>query len=237
MSAKPCLVLLPGLDGSGELFFPLLPLLEPDFDVRVVHYRDEIGFEDYVATAEHALPTDAPVSLVAESFSGPIAIRLLADARFQFMPSVLSATFCCSPLPWLTGLGKRLPARLFRDNVLSRFALDVFTGGRGSDAAVRRKSHELLHSVGPQRFHSRIGLLDEIDLCHRVAEIDVPMLYIQAEQDRIVPKRCARSIEAAARRLTLARVDGPHMILQSRPAECASLIHKHVMQNALSSSR
>ena len=237
MSAKPCLVLLPGLDGSGELFFPLLPLLEPDFDVRVVHYRDEIGFEDYVATAEHALPTDAPVSLVAESFSGPIAIRLLADARFQFMPSVLSATFCCSPLPWLTGLGKRLPARLFRDNVLSRKVLDLLISGRGADTAVRRKSHELLRSVGPERFHSRLSLLDNLDLCHRIADIDVPMLYIQARRDRVVPARCASAIASSAREMTLARVDGPHMILQSRPAECAALIRQHVMQSPLSSSR
>ena len=41
---KPALVLLPGMDGTGELFAPLLPLLEPDFACTVeVRLRPGLG--------------------------------------------------------------------------------------------------------------------------------------------------------------------------------------------------
>ena len=48
LDAAPHLVLLPGLDGTGELFAPLLQALDDDVTASVVRYGAELTFDEYV---------------------------------------------------------------------------------------------------------------------------------------------------------------------------------------------
>jgi pimeloyl-ACP methyl ester carboxylesterase len=224
---KPHIALLPGLDGTGELFSPIIPFLEKHFEVHVVKYSDELSFDDYVESAASQLPA-RPVSLVAESFSGPIAIELLANRNLKFEASVLSATFCKSPRPLITRAAKYLPQKFFTSHPLSRLFLDWFVTGRAADAAVRSNAQRLLDQVSPAVFQKRIDLLNEIDVTPYLKTIEVPLLYIQATRDKIVLQNSGNEIVKNARRLKLMRVDGSHMILQTRPEKCAELIVEHV---------
>jgi thioesterase domain-containing protein len=77
------LVLLPGMDGTGELFAPFLAALGPDQAVVVVRYPTdrELGYAELEQVARAALPVDQPFILLGESFSGPVAICRLAAAE------------------------------------------------------------------------------------------------------------------------------------------------------------
>src|SRR6266849_3187287 len=72
------LVLLPGMDGTGRLFGRFLRALPPAYSPIVVGYpADKVITND--ALVEHVqrfLPVDKPFALIAESFSGPIALRV-----------------------------------------------------------------------------------------------------------------------------------------------------------------
>jgi len=79
-------VLLPGLDGTGEMFTPLVGALGPDIRSIVVRYPDApLDYAGYQAIARAALPAQEPYILLGESFSGPIAersrLRTRASAR------------------------------------------------------------------------------------------------------------------------------------------------------------
>ena len=50
MSEKT-LVLMPGLDGTGRLFEPVIPLLEQQFRLTVVTYPNLNSFNDYINCA------------------------------------------------------------------------------------------------------------------------------------------------------------------------------------------
>ena len=95
------LVLLPGMDGTGELFAPFVAALGPDQAVTVVRYPAEpaLGYAELESFARAALPADRPFVLVGESFSGPIAIRIAADPPPNLVGVVLSTTFARAPLP------------------------------------------------------------------------------------------------------------------------------------------
>ena len=84
---KTRVALLPGLDGTGENFAPIIPHLEQACSVQVIRYTNEQTFNDYVRSAERQLSGNNPVSLVAESFSGPIAISLIRRQPWQYLPS------------------------------------------------------------------------------------------------------------------------------------------------------
>ena len=228
MHDKPHIALLPGLDGTGELFSPIIPFLENDFEVHIVKYSDELTFNDYLDSAKAQLPQDIPVSLVAESFSGPIAITLLANKNSNFQASILSATFCKSPLPFLTQISKFLPEKLFSSNPASNALLDLFVTGSDASQEVRRTARELLELVSPGQFQHRINIVNDVDVTEELREIEVPLLYIQATRDRIVPANSGKEIMKHGRNVKIVKVDGSHMILQTRPRECAELIIMHV---------
>jgi len=105
--------LLPGLDGTGDLFAPLIPHLEPEFELSVVEYSTQDSLADLVETALAQLPNKRNISLIAESFSGPVAISILAQGGALFGPSVLCATFTKSPYRYLAKLAKRLPVSMW----------------------------------------------------------------------------------------------------------------------------
>ena len=111
------LVLLPGLDGTGWMFRDFVAALGPTVAPRVVAYptheaRTYVGLEPIV---EASLPSDgAPFALVAESFGGPLALRVAAKRPPGLVAVVLVATFVRAPVPpWMQHLRGLLGATFF----------------------------------------------------------------------------------------------------------------------------
>src|SRR4051794_21410907 len=91
--------LLPGLDGTGRLFAPLLRVLPSDVQTTVVSYPPD-ECRSYRELCEHVaalLPTDEPYIILAESFSGPIAVRIAAASPQSLRAVVLCASFVYVP--------------------------------------------------------------------------------------------------------------------------------------------
>ena len=99
------LVLLPGMDGTGELFSPLLKELGPDIQTVVVRYPDlPLDYAAHEAFARARLPSTGPFVVLGESFSGPIAISLAASSPDGMCGYVLCASFVRSPRKILNAL-------------------------------------------------------------------------------------------------------------------------------------
>lgn len=125
------LVLLPGLDGTGRLFVDFVAALGAEVEVTVASYPTDtpLGYAELTAVARSFLPPDQPFFLLAESFSGPIAISIAQSSP----PGLLGVALCCSfarnPLPVLAParplLGivpvDALPVALLSFFVLGRF--------------------------------------------------------------------------------------------------------------------
>jgi len=90
--------------------------LGDDVTTPVVRYVAELTLDEYVESAGKALP-DRCV-LIAESFSGPVAISLAARHPGKVRCLVLCATFAVSPFRTLLRAAKFLPAQPFRPNAL-----------------------------------------------------------------------------------------------------------------------
>ena len=75
------LILLPGMDGSGQLFAPFIAALGDGFNVKVVRYPVDLplGYDGLEQIARAAIPPEGAVVLLGESFSGPIAVSLAAS--------------------------------------------------------------------------------------------------------------------------------------------------------------
>jgi pimeloyl-ACP methyl ester carboxylesterase len=86
------LVFLPGLDGTGLSYGPLGEVMPVNARVTVVRYPvdQKLSFAELVHCAYEQLPRNKPFVLIAESFSGPIAISL---ASFMPTPPFLDSIF------------------------------------------------------------------------------------------------------------------------------------------------
>jgi pimeloyl-ACP methyl ester carboxylesterase len=115
--AREHLVLLPGLDGTGRLFDPLLAALPGSFAPKVVAYPPDkpLNYHQLIPYIREVIPWDAPYVLLAESFSGPLALEFAAVQWENLRGVVLCASFVTNPLhPLLRLLPPALAESWFR---------------------------------------------------------------------------------------------------------------------------
>ncbi len=125
-------LLLPGMDGSGKLLTEFASLLAQHISIKpvVASYPDDLS-SDYESYADylisHQIVKASNLLVVAESFSGPIALELARKLPEQIYGIVFCASFAENPhrltglhrLPGLSPLIKR--SALHRLPVADRF--------------------------------------------------------------------------------------------------------------------
>lgn len=100
------LVLLPGLDGTGDLFRDFVRALPPEFDVLTMRYPTDrcLPYSELIEIVRATCPQSAPIVLLAESFSTPLAIQYAATNSASLKGLVLCAGFATSPVQGLRRL-------------------------------------------------------------------------------------------------------------------------------------
>jgi pimeloyl-ACP methyl ester carboxylesterase len=220
-AALPSLVLLPGLDGTGALFRGLLDALDPDIRTVVVSYpqdrdMDYAGLERIVRSR---LPEPHPFVIFAESFAGPMAVTIAASRPAGLRGLILSCSFARNPRPLLAPL--RPLVRLLPIRAVPAVLLAVPALGRFATPALRSALTEALSRVPAAAVRSRLHAVLGADVTAHLDSIDVPALYLRASEDRLVPQSVSDDFRALPG-VRFAEIEGPHFLLQARPAEAAA---------------
>lgn len=203
--------------------------LDKTIATRVCRYTTEESFDDYVETAAAMLPLGNAV-LVAESFSGPVALALMARYPTRIACAVLCATFAISPYRSLTRVAHILPTSLFHLTSLQRHVVKRFCLNGESDGVLMEQVVATNRSLRASTIQRRLQVLANIDIRPLLSQIATPMLYLQATRDRIVSARMSRELTGLLPRVMVRQIDGPHLLLQSRSAECAAAISDFIVQ-------
>jgi pimeloyl-ACP methyl ester carboxylesterase len=219
----PTLVLLPGLDGTGLLFERFVAALPSEIETRIIDYpRVVASLEEHAATVAAQLPTGR-LTLLAESFSGIVALHLLRNRQVSVEKIIFVASFGSAPQPYLKAFLFLIPTVLrFTPFVPSPvWRLMCLTAATpASDIAWVK---EAVAQVPPSVLAHRLRLIASAKIGDG-QPIDVPAYYIQPDGDRLVPRTAADQLQKSFRQFTLLHVPGPHFLLQSSPTVCAQLI-------------
>jgi pimeloyl-ACP methyl ester carboxylesterase len=223
-SNLPTLVLLPGMDGTGELFQPFVAALKYACDTVVVTYPSNLplNYAQLQALARQSLPTDRPFVLLGESFSGPIAIALSALNLPQQVGLVLCCTFASNPRPLFNPFGflvNLLPMGFVPARWLSPLLL-----GRFSTAALRTLLSRAISKVSPSVMRERLRSVLNVDVSAPLARINAPTVYLRATQDRVVPMAASVRICDLKPQVQVIEVDAPHCLLQAAPDDAAQVV-------------
>ncbi len=220
---KPLLVLLPGMDGTGDLFSPLLEALNKDIETLLVRYPDQpLSYAQHEEIARAALPSDRPYMLLGESFSGPIAVSLAAAAPGTCQGLILCASFLTCPsavLTWLRSIISLLPLRQVPRS-LAVFSLM----GRYATPALRELYGNAIRKASPATLRARLMAISEVDARDTFNRLDVPVLYLRATEDRMVPPSSSREAVAINPKVCIVDIAAPHFLLQVDPAGAAKAI-------------
>jgi pimeloyl-ACP methyl ester carboxylesterase len=222
------LVLLPGLDGTGSLFEPLLKELPDELEPIVVSYPAQ-KFLEYAALRDLALrhvPAGRPFVLLGESFSGPVAVLAAALRPEGLLGVVLCASFVSAPRPWAKFALPLL--QLLPIHVAARMVGRYMLMGRFKAAGVFDSMLAALSSVPEKVLRARLAAAANIDVSAELGAIAVPSLYLQASEDLVVPKAAAEAFLRAAARGNVAVVTGPHFLLQCVPSDAAECVVRFI---------
>jgi pimeloyl-ACP methyl ester carboxylesterase len=189
----PPLIYVPGLDGTGLLFYRQVRLLWHRFRVITYRLRDEARdmdtlVRDIVSHLARAVPDHAPAVVVGESFGGALATnfalahpdkveRLVILNSFSRITPAFKlpvALVGLSMVPWSTMqfvrryTAARLHSKHTHAEEIQRFLL-------------------LTSGTTKHGYLNRLRILREHDLRLRLHALRVPTLYLAADEDHLIP--------------------------------------------------
>lgn len=228
------LVLLPGMDGTGTLFEPFIDALGSRLEVTVVRYPDSepLNYAQLEHLVRQALPESGPFVLLGESFSGPIAVALAASRPAQLRGLILCCSFVTNPRPMLAmfnWLLSALPVALVPNALLSYFLFGSFATN-GLRSALSRA----IAQVSPQVFGARLRAVVSVDVSQKLLALNVPLLYLRAARDRIVPSTSGTMVSRLLPSARVVVIDAPHCLLQAAPGQAAEAVSDFIgeLENA-----
>lgn len=219
------LVLLPGLDGTGVLFRPLLSALPQDIEPIVIAYptQEPLGYDQLLPLTLSGLPMGEPYLLLGESFGGPLSLRIAATRPAGLRGLILCGSFVTCPFSlvpsWFTHLVRPLPFRTFPWFVKALAMLGMYETPEHHLLAT-----EALSQVSPEVFAHRVREILRVDVTEEVRKCDVPILYLQGAHDHVVVAANFRRLQRIQPNVRCAQIDAGHMILKTRPVESACAI-------------
>lgn len=221
-SAPLLLVLLPGMDGTGQLFVRFACSLQSHCGIatQVIAYPAvPLDYRALEAMVRSQLPQEQAYIVLAESFSGPLGAALRSNPPPGMRGLVLCCSFVRNPRPRLTRLRHLL--KLIPFACMPGLALRLALLAPYATPALQAELSQALAQVPPKVLRERLRSVLRADAAHIFASGSLPVLYLRARHDRLVPPSNALQIMALAPGTQLVEIDAPHMLLQAAPEAAA----------------
>lgn len=223
------LVLLPGLDGTGKLFDPLIRQLPKWVNPVVISYpKDQsYGYQDLMKIITRSLPKDTDFILLGESFSGPLSIMIAGQRPKRLIGLILCATFAKNPfrfLPSWAGYFSISPIYLLWPATIK--LRSMFSKGKYEELV--QMALEAIKSVKPEVISARVKAIFNVNVESELAKINVPILYMKSRKDYLIKKYNAEGIKRVKRDMEVIEIDTQHFQLQLEPEKAANEIIKFI---------
>jgi pimeloyl-[acyl-carrier protein] methyl ester esterase len=113
---------------------------------------------------------------------------------------------------------------LFFRNSPPDFLLEYFIAGAGAPESLKLAVNRATRSVNPDVLAARARAVLEVDASAEIRQVKVPMLYMQAAEDRLVSSECLDEIERLHPETIAVSISSQHLMLQRQPQAAAKAI-------------
>lgn len=228
----PTLMYVPGIDGTGSLFYRQRPLLE-QADYRVVTYRlrDEApDMGTLVADLGDVLDTvgaAGPVTLVGESFGGALSMSFAVAHPGRVSRMIILNSFpYFAPQARLRLAVAGLNMVPWKTMELVRRVTAFRLHSRHTHKREMRRFLELTKATTKSGYINRLRILMRYDVRDQLPTLQVPTLFLAADQDHLVPAvKQARLMKELAPNARIRVLEGHgHICLIAPDLDLAALI-------------
>jgi 3-oxoadipate enol-lactonase len=185
--------MVPGIDGTGKLFYRQIPGLEKRFTVSATPLRDDAQtLDDLVADLDrHIIETAGPgarVTLFGESFGGALSLSyalahpervdrlviLNSFAHFESAARLWLGYQLLRVTPWsVVGLARRINAPRMHSVRTERDEI--------------RRFHDLMRATTRKGYLARMRMLRSYDVRAQLPAVTAPVLFLAGDRDTLVP--------------------------------------------------
>jgi pimeloyl-ACP methyl ester carboxylesterase len=191
--AGRAVVLVPGMNGTGELFYRQVPRLERSYRVATYALREDAESFDALAAdlaqiVEVAAPVERRAIIVGESFGGAVALTFALSH-----PQYVEALVILNSFPYfapqvrlrlaLAGLAILPWGAMPLVRHLTAFRLH----SRHTHRAEVKQFIELTAHATRDGYINRLRLLRRFDVRDQLHDIRQPALFLASEHDHLVP--------------------------------------------------
>jgi 3-oxoadipate enol-lactonase len=233
----PAVVLVPGLDGTGLLFYRQVECLATRHHVATFRLRDTATSMDTLVSDLHAVvyavrqgsnaAPGAPVTIVGESFGGALSLSFALEH-----PDLVDRLVIINSFPYFAPQARlRLGYHLLRATPWGMMRivrqLTAFRmHSRHTHRDELRKFHELMRQTTRQGYLSRLSILQTYDVRARLPELRIPTLFLASDDDHLVPAvEQGRLMASLAPRATMRVLSGHgHVCLIAPDLDLAEIL-------------
>ena len=225
------LVLLPGLDGTGNLFAPLIPELPRTLNVITAAYPSArfMPYPELVSWLSELVPRDGPFAILGESYGSTVAVKFAATHPPNLTGVILCAGFISNPVRKWGPLPKLLARPLFFRFRPPDVLREYFTLGFGSPESLKLALRRAVRSANTEAFAKRARAAIDCDAREEIRQVKVPVLYLQASEDRLVGSDCLDEIKRLRPETISISIRAPHLLLQREPRAAAEAISRFLI--------
>jgi pimeloyl-ACP methyl ester carboxylesterase len=135
----------------------------------------------------------------------------------------LSSTFVRNPRPACAAL--RPLVDLLRVKSIPFSILNHLLLGLHSTMPLRAALRAAFGQVASHTFRSRLRAVLSVDVSAKLRLVKVPLLYLLAEEDRLVPESAAKAVLQVRPDMQVISISAPHLLLQVAPRTAANVIN------------
>ncbi|WP_017328020.1 alpha/beta fold hydrolase [Synechococcus sp. PCC 7336] len=229
---RPPLVYLPGMDGTGDLFYRQARQLASQFEIRNFSFNAS-PVRSWFHLAESVRDrhlADGPAILCGESFGGCLALQVAAQYpdRVAGLIAINSASaFRHNALMWTAcHLLRTVPETIL--NALMEKGLHWLAEIPRLQQEDRQRFLQAMRSVNKKAVLERLHLLQQFDAqTLPLEQFECPTLLLASQRDRILPS--VKEARKLARRLPNATLEvlpkSGHACLLERELDLAAIAH------------
>ena len=224
-------LLLPGLDGSADLFARFLGAATGALDLRRVPYPQDrfLGYAELEALVRTRLPRGEPFAILGESFGGPLALRVASSRPEGLVGVVLAATFHRRPANLLIARAAPLGPAFFRLPLPPHVVRLLLAGGDASPDLVEEVREAVRH-VPARVMAARAREALSVDASEALRKCPVPLLFLGGKRDHLLRSTLPSEIRALQPRAEVRMLDTPHLVLQRRPEEAMRIVEEFLLE-------
>ena len=128
----------------------------------------------------------------------------------------------------VVSVAHKLRLSTFVNPIMNEQILRLFCLNGVDDLGLIRDIVAVVRPIDRATVSSRLNAMVALDAAPHLAAVQCPVLVLSATRDRVVRRRFSESLLAAIPDVAHREIEGPHLLLQSAPAECAAAINAFV---------